>query len=415
MIIRIIITLLCNACMLILYNNVASCFLEYPRNRKVLHIVLCMIWLIFTTLCGFNTRWPLVNFLVNTGLLFLIVSVYYGHMSTKIVMTVMLTALAAACDFFSYIVVTEGMNKPDDYSVGYIYTVLLFWISSKVILFLYSKKREFSMNSKSPVMLLFIPLFSAALLYSITYGNLEAKYMPLTGISILGICFVTFYFEYIELRNIENKANNENLIRQIKSYKHELNTIENSQQRIQGLRHDLKHHLIAIESMARECDMEGIINYTHSMQSEITSGKEIFTGRYEVDSLLNYLLEDAYRKLSNVNVKIAIPNDIKLDKYDFNVIIGNLLENAIFASEKSKEKLLDIRIATEKGALLIKITNSYEGEIVIADGIIRSSKTDKANHGFGINNVRRIVEKQEGEFSAIVENGYFIVNIFLYL
>lgn len=415
MIIRIIITLLCNACMLILYNNVASCFLEYPRNRKVLHIVLCMIWLIFTTLCGFNTRWPFVNFIVNTGLLILIVSVYYGHMSTKIVMTVMLTALAAACDFFSYIVVTEGMNKPDDYSVGYIYTVLLFWISSKVILFLYSKKREFSMNSKSPVMLLFIPLFSAALLYSITYGNLEAKYMPLTGISILGICFVTFYFEYIELRNIENKANNENLIRQIKSYKHELNTIENSQQRIQGLRHDLKHHIIAIEGMARECDMEGIISYTHSMESEISSGREIFTGCYEIDSLLNYLLEDAYKKLASVNVKITIPQDIRFDKYDFNVIVGNLLENAIYASEKSKEKLLDIKIATERDALLINITNSYEGEISITNGMIRSTKTDRSNHGFGINNVKRVVERQQGEFSVIAENGYFTVSIFLYL
>jgi len=415
MIIRIIITLLCNVCMLILYNNVASYFLEFPRNKKIHHIVLCLIWLVFTTLCGFNTRWPLINFIINTGLLFVIVSVYFGHISTKIAITLMLTALAAACDFFSYIIVTEGMNKSDVYSIGYIYTVLMFWISSKVILLIYRKKRVLSKNSQSPLMLLLIPLLSAALLYSITYGNLDAKYMPLTGVSILGVCFVTFYFEYIELRNIENKAQNENLVRQIKSYKHELNTIENSQQRIQGLRHDLKHHLIAIEGMARDGDMDGIINYTHSMQSEIMSGKEIFTGRYEVDSLLNYLLEEAYQKLSNVNVKIAIPNDMKLDKYDFNVIVGNLLENAIYASEKSKEKLLDVRIVTEREALLIKITNSYEGEIKITDGIIRSNKIDKANHGFGINNVRRVVEKQEGEFSAAAENGYFTVNIFLYL
>lgn len=208
---------------------------------------------------------------------------------------------------------------------------------------------------------------------------------------------------------------NEKLVRQIKSYKHELNTIENSQQRIQGLRHDLKHHIFAIEGMARECDMEGIISYVRSMESEISSGREIFTGRYEVDSLLNYLLEDAYQKLSNVTVKIAIPNDIKLDKYDFNVIVGNLLENAIFAAVKSKEKLLDIKIVTERDALLIKITNSYEGVINITNGMIRSTKNDKSNHGFGISNVKRIVEKQEGEFSIIAENGYFSVNIFLYL
>lgn len=413
--IRIIITLLCNICMLILYNNVASRFLDYPRDRKVLHGIFCAIWLIFTTLCGFNTSWPLINFLTNTGLLFLIVLVYYGHISTKIVITMMLTALAAACDFFSYIVVTDGMNRPDDYSIGYIYTVLLFWISSKLTLLAYSKKSVLSKNYKSPIMLLLIPALSAALLYCITYGEIDSKYMPLAGISILGVCFVTFYFEYIEIRNIENKANSENLIRQIKSYKHELNTIENSQQRIQGLRHDLKHHIIAIEGMARECDMEGIISYTHSMESEISCGREIFTGCYEIDSLLNYLLEDAYKKLASVNVKITIPQDIRFDKYDFNVIVGNLLENAIYASEKSKEKLLDIKIATERDALLINITNSYEGEISITNGMIRSTKTDRSNHGFGINNVKRVVERQQGEFSVIAENGYFTVSIFLYL
>ncbi len=413
--IRIVITLLCNICMLILYNNIASHFLEYPKNRKGMHAVLCAMWLVFSTLCGFNTKLPLANFLINTVLLFLVILVYYGHISTKIVITVMLTALAAACDYFSYILVTDGMNKPDVYSIGYIYTVLMFWISSKLVLSLYHKKKVITKNSKSPIMILLIPLLSASLLYSITYGNIDSKYMPLAGISILGVCFVTFYFEYIELGNIENKANNEKLVRQIKSYKHELNTIENSQQRIQGLRHDLKHHIFAIEGMARECDMEGIISYVRSMESEISSGREIFTGRYEVDSLLNYLLEDAYQKLSNVTVKIAIPNDIKLDKYDFNVIVGNLLENAIFAAVKSKEKLLDIKIVTERDALLIKITNSYEGVINITNGMIRSTKNDKSNHGFGISNVKRIVEKQEGEFSIIAENGYFSVNIFLYL
>ena len=51
----------------------------------------------------------------------------------------------------------------------------------------------------------------------------------------------------------------------------------------------------------------------------------------------------------------------------FNIILGNLLENAIEASVNSIEKKLKLEINYQKGILLICIQNTYHGTLEIDD------------------------------------------------
>ena len=65
--------------------------------------------------------------------------------------------------------------------------------------------------------------------------------------------------------------------------------------------------------------------------SEIVS-----SGNMEVDSVLNYMLQKAKKMQLNTTVKVAIPEDMK-HSFDLNIIIGNLLQNAIDAAVETEE------------------------------------------------------------------------------
>ena len=99
----------------------------------------------------------------------------------------------------------------------------------------------------------------------------------------------------------------------------------------------------------------------------------------------------------------------------FNVILGNLLDNAIEAAQNSKEKYLGIDIRTKRGLLFITIENSYDGSIQLHKNEIVTSRKNKESHGIGLKNVKMIVEEQGGEMQVIWVNNRFVVKVMLYL
>ena len=48
------------------------------------------------------------------------------------------------------------------------------------------------------------------------------------------------------------------------------------------------------------------------------------------------------------------------------------------------------------------------------DGNLKTTKDDEINHGYGIANMRKIVEKNNGNLSINTGNGLFCVEIELY-
>ena len=86
------------------------------------------------------------------------------------------------------------------------------------------------------------------------------------------------------------------------------------------------------------------------------------------------------------------------------------MENAITASENTQEKMLHLKLITKKGLLYIEIENSYNGVINEEKGRFYTTKNNKANHGFGLKNVKRIVEKHNGTLDITYSEERFRIN-----
>lgn len=101
--------------------------------------------------------------------------------------------------------------------------------------------------------------------------------------------------------------------------------------------------------------------------------------------------------------------------FDLNVVIGNLLDNAILAASQTQEKWLSVVLNYEKGILFIQVQNSYQTVKKDMDGNYLTTKQETQNHGIGLKNVRRIVNQNHGTMQITDSDHIFDVKVMLYV
>lgn len=104
--------------------------------------------------------------------------------------------------------------------------------------------------------------------------------------------------------------------------------------------------------------------------------------------------------------------------FDINIILGNLLENAIEAAKKTEEKTVNVNIQFKSEMLRIEIENSYSKEL-LKEGTgklnFATTKRIKEQHGIGLHSVNQIVEKYKGLMEIDTQEKCFCVKILLYM
>lgn len=386
------------------------------RKPRILRWSIGFIWYCGTIIISETFHIPILNFLINTALIFLITIGYKGKILKKIVITFMVSILSSACDIAAYFIMSSAIQKDYIFSVSYIFTVILFWVLERMISRFLVKDRFIPLKINESIVLFIIPLCSLVLLYCVTISGIGTEYLYLIGICVLIICFIIFYIYHFFLNHIDDRYKNKILSECLNGYINELELMKKSELKVEGMRHDLKNHLIELKSLAGNGDPKEVIKYVDSMFEDLPSGKKHSrTGSYELDSLINYLVEEEGKDLLDVNVKVTVPESIEINKYKLNIILGNLLQNAIEAAKASKNKYLSLNVRYDRNILIIEIENSYSNDIVFQKGDLISTKKDKDQHGIGLRNVKRIVKEQNGVIDIKTENERFIVKVMLFL
>lgn len=401
---------------LIICQFLNDAFGKDDRKPDLIRMVLGLIWYVGTIAISELFHIPILNFTTNYILTLLVSFGYKGNWLKKVLFTLMISVLSSACDLAAYYIMISGIQEDYVYSVSYIATVVLFWISERVISKLLFRDRMISIKINESIVLFIIPLCSLVLLYCVTRSGIASEYLFETGICVLIICLVMFYIYHFFLNHIENEYKNRILEEIISGYKKELDLIKRSELKVEGMRHDLKNHLLELKALSEKGQYNKLSSYIEDMYNDLPNGKKYSkTGVYELDSLINYLIEEDGRGLKDVNVKITVPESIEINNYKLNIIIGNLLQNAIEASLKSEEKRLSLNIKMVNNILLINIENSFSNIINFDGEEIISTKTGIEKHGIGLKNVKRIVEEQRGMMDIIAKDNSFTVKVLIYL
>ncbi|MEH2957582.1 GHKL domain-containing protein [Candidatus Merdisoma sp. JLR.KK006] len=179
--------------------------------------------------------------------------------------------------------------------------------------------------------------------------------------------------------------------------------------------HDIKHIMIylrnCLESGKAEEALAQVCEFTDNL---IAMERKIWTGFSFLDFVINS------KKLEMDDKKIDFELEVDLYEVPFKdaelgVILGNLLDNAIEASQKceiNKRKVF-LRICNRNEIFLLCLYNNSVQMPVLKDDRFVTTKEDNYAHGLGVESVKRIVEKYNGNISFQYDDEHFEVDILI--
>ena len=235
------------------------------------------------------------------------------------------------------------------------------------------------------------------------------------GIAVLISYIVAYYFtdQYFFYRDREKEIvmiemRNEKMLNNYKR-------LEDGQQRVYQLYHDLKKHLNLVNMMENNSDVNEYLK-------KCFEGIQDMEGKFQTGNrYIDMILYDEWRKAyeQGITVQFAVGEGSleKIELQDIIIILGNALENAREACKKKIENdgkaHMQLKIMKMTNQVFVIISNSYVGEISRKDNVFITSKQDTTLHGIGMKSIRSSVEKYQGEMDVSIKENKFILKIML--
>lgn len=182
--------------------------------------------------------------------------------------------------------------------------------------------------------------------------------------------------------------------------------------------HDMHNHIGAVRSLLTAEKYDKAIEYLDNLQKPVSGiASTVWTGDETVDYLINSRIAAAENEGICFETQIEFPKNTSIRSADLCAVLGNLLDNAFdavckdTASENRSIKLIIRRI---NRMLIIKIVNTFNGEINITDGKLKTTKTERGLHGWGVESARTAAAKYDGTIITTAEDDIFTAVATLY-
>lgn len=178
------------------------------------------------------------------------------------------------------------------------------------------------------------------------------------------------------------------------------------QQETKALWHDIKKYTAAMQAVAAQNDSEQLRQIAQAAADAYERVKDISAvGNPVVDALLNQYLRSAKENQIQVLLDITIPEVLAISTLLLSVVIGNTFDNAIEACRliAPEKRMIHLQLRKQNRILFYSIENPY----IDAVTQLRVGK----HQGYGLKNVERAVNQNNGNFQLEKVDGNFIVQI----
>lgn len=204
-------------------------------------------------------------------------------------------------------------------------------------------------------------------------------------------------------------------IRQQMEYYEALDAIHNNWR---AYKHDMENHLLCIDALLDMGDVPAARDYIHAMhgKTKYMDGGFIYTGNRVLDALLTDKIRIAKNLGIEVTKMIAVDQEIEMDPLDCCILFGNAMDNAIEACQriKSGERRIELHLKMTGNMLHMKLRNTSQHEPIMDKDGIKSRKMDDEHHGFGLKNMKKVVESYDGVWEIKQKDGWFTLSCLLF-
>ena len=180
---------------------------------------------------------------------------------------------------------------------------------------------------------------------------------------------------------------------------HDYQTLSDTYAANAKLFHDFHNHIDILYRYLSTGSTTEAISYLEDLRSPVQSITQmVWVGDEAVDYLINSKIALAASRQVRVSTNIEFPRHTNIRSVDLVAILGNLLDNALDATENAEDGLrfINLTIRRINDMLIVKVENGCSVAPSSADGDLQTSKNDKSLHGWGLRSVRTAADHYDG-------------------
>ncbi|MCI9151807.1 MAG: GHKL domain-containing protein [Lachnospiraceae bacterium] len=178
--------------------------------------------------------------------------------------------------------------------------------------------------------------------------------------------------------------------------------------------HDLDNHLNVLYQLLENENLNDAKAYIQSVGKPVLelSGTE-WTGVDVADVVINSKLRKMESLTITADFNIDFPQNANILPNDLCTLLSNLLDNAIEAVSKlENDRRICLTIRSVHSFLFLRVMNPCK-TMERFEAFPATTKENTILHGWGLQNVRDVVDKYDGTIECTNKDGTFIVNIML--
>ena len=256
-------------------------------------------------------------------------------------------------------------------------------------------------------------LYSAYVKYTFTY----MQYLQIGIIFLLSslILIGALKSQEVALQERLIKINKEHIQVQTKYQEKYSELLQDNEEKLKQVRHDLQHHLSAMSVLANKNNDNDVLKYIQELTGEIPSKPAVFCSNMAVNAVIAHYAN----KCANNNIKLTLNLDVpketkNIEDFELCSIFANLLENATEAIERmddNSNKYITIESKINHNLLTIKMINTFNGNYKRSGKYFISSKRDET--GIGLKSITDITKSHNGDASFLTTGTVFISKVYL--
>lgn len=412
-----------------LWNTLDICFIiRYmnqlygrPKSTKTLTVTATFI-VLFTTISmqpdkNYNNLFA-ITFMSQLLLLFYSQSVRKKTLFCIVLLTI--TGFwSASSFFFASIMLGAGWSSG---LLNLFVAHIVFWLLLELAPKL-NKDNQQVLPYRIWGILLSIPIMSIGVFFCIQ-GMVFSSSMPYRQVAALGL-FVSLIILYINIMifflaerfsAFTTTATDNALMKQrIELQSEHFKELNHAQQRILGVRHDMKNHLQAAYYLVEQDKAGELKEYLSSLADEVGKTETIVTtGNIAIDSVLNMKLSEIRSHGIHVQSAVTVPKELKLSLEQSVILFGNILDNAKEACMMLSDEEMWIRLHISYSARMLYVSLLNPVVSGGSSGNLTTTKNDKLLHGLGLKNVQKVLDSFDGTMNTEFVDETFQIKLILY-
>lgn len=424
---------------LLILFEILCCKLFYgtfgsERNKENDFINIVQILLL--CICAmFSSHLLQKNFFIRQLSNIIIVSaIMYWHMNISYkksaFLAVLYEGLLLAADYIAFCINMKLFSSESVISQNYWTEGMLIALFGKTVLFLcillirkgMDKKTADMLADSEWIRLISFPVFTivvtAAMLSNFKYVETsgQANVLFMIAFGLVGLNIVVFYLikniVEREIRIRENEVFQIQVSDQMNMYRSISESFDSQKRKT----HEYKNQILCIESMLGKKQYSELEAYVMKLYGKLNDEADVInTNHVIINAILNTKYQEAMEKGIVFVFKVNDLADLKICDEDVVTVLANLLNNAIEACEKcTDKKIIKLKFIKKEDKVVISVKNTYNDTIRYENGEIRTTKSLKPEeHGVGIKNILKIVEKYSGSYVIQEQNKEFFYSIII--